>query len=113
VDSGKSTGDESRHGDTISSREAQEYRLMVDETNQDEMRRRNDQREKSAELSAIFADSYSIDWSSESIRIAFAEYLYGQKHYRVAVVLPMEDAERLGEHLTEIAERAKRARDEK
>jgi hypothetical protein len=86
---------------------------MVDETDQDEMRRRDDRREKAAEISAIFADSYSIDWSSESMRIAFAEYLYGKKYYRVAVVLPMEDAERLGEHLTEIAERAKRERDEK
>jgi hypothetical protein len=86
---------------------------MVDGTNQDGKRRRDDQREKVAELSAIFADSYSIDWSSESLRIAFAEYLYGQKHYRVAVVLPMEDAERLGEHLTEIAQKAKRERNEK
>ena len=86
---------------------------MVDETNQDEKRRRDDQREKAAEISAIFVNSYSIDWSSESLRIAFAEYLYGQKHYRVAVLLPMEDAERLGEHLTEIAQKAKRERNEK
>jgi hypothetical protein len=65
-----------------------------------------------AALPATFADSYSIDWGADSVRITFAEYLYRQRHYRVAVVLPMEDAERLGNSLLDIARRAKRERDE-
>jgi hypothetical protein len=82
---------------------------MADEAEeQREARRRT--RERAAEIPATFVDTYSIDWSADSVRISFAEYLHRTTHYRVAVVLPMEDAQTLGESLVDIAKRARHER---
>lgn len=64
-----------------------------------------------AALPATFTDSYSIDWSIDSVRISFAEALYEEWYYKVAVVLPVEDAENLGRSLLRITEQAKRERE--
>ena len=78
---------------------------MPDETQQEQ--RISRRRARRAALPAIFVNSYSLDWGSDSVRISFAEYLHGERHYRVAVVLPMADAESLAEALMRIVEKAK------
>lgn len=83
---------------------------MADEADDAEARRRR-RRERVADLPATFVDLYSIDWGADFVRITFAEYLYRERHYRVAVILPMADAERLGESLLDIAKEAERERE--
>jgi hypothetical protein len=85
---------------------------MADETEAAPQRSQRSQRtkqrrERRAALPATFVDTYSLDWSRDSVRISFGEDLHHEWHYRVAVVLPMADAELLGEALTRIAKDAK------
>ncbi len=84
---------------------------MADESEQATDARRQRRHEQAAALPATFVDSYSTVWGTDSVRISFGEYLFGEWHYRVAVVMPMEDAERLGESLLDIAKRAKLERE--
>lgn len=60
-----------------------------------------------ASIPAIYVDSYSLAWWPEGVRISFAEYLYDEPHYRLAVTMPLNDAEALGRALLASVKKAR------
>jgi hypothetical protein len=60
-----------------------------------------------ASLPATYVDGYTVSWWSGGIRISFAEYLHRERHYRVAVMMDLDDAEDLAKTLLRSVEKAR------
>jgi hypothetical protein len=80
-------------------------RTPEDETARATRRGRED--ERMASIPATYVDGYTVSWWSEGMRIAFAEYLNGERYYRLAVMMSLGDAEDLAKTLLTSVEKAR------
>lgn len=46
-----------------------------------------------ASIPATYVDGYTVSTWSEGVRLSFAEYLNGERHYRLAIMMSLDDAE--------------------
>lgn len=69
--------------------------------------RRTRERQRMAAIPATYADSYTVTWWSEGIRISFAEFIAGERHYRMAVMMSLDDAEDLANTLLRSVQKAR------
>ncbi|HYZ41190.1 MAG TPA: hypothetical protein VE687_11280 [Stellaceae bacterium] len=60
-----------------------------------------------ASIPATYVDAYTVSWWSGGVRISFAEYLNEERHYRLAVMMSLEDAEHLARTLLSSVEKAR------
>jgi hypothetical protein len=63
------------------------------------------------ELPGLYTDAYTLFWWAGRIRIAFAEYLNEEMHYRTAIVMPVEDAESLAKDILDAVEKARKPKE--
>jgi hypothetical protein len=61
-----------------------------------------------AAIPAAYSDGYTVSWWGEGLRISFAKYIAGERHYRAAVMMTLDRAEALAQTLLTSVEQARR-----